>query len=216
MPVTKIVGTRDGLASPGEVEGNRAKLPPSTRWIWIEGGNHSQFGWYGFQPFDRRATVGASEQRAAMIRATIETLRLVETLRPSANPALGAVPDSVLITVTGLTIVGFYPVKSNDELDADEDLATVLDDFSYHLGAAMDSLNAAGVTVHLEGGDTIWMRSGERRWRFTRPLDSADVGYLLVDPEGRQAEIYGVRTYLDLFAAAEEFRRTGAVGERSR
>jgi hypothetical protein len=158
-----------------------------------------------------------------MIRGTLETLRRAAlqradsaTARTAGDTTLDAVADSVLITVTGVTIVGFYPIRSNDELEADEDLATVLDDFSYHLGAAMDSLNAAGVTVHLEGGDTIWLRSGERRWLFTRPPDSADVGYLLVDPAGRQAEMYGVRTYLDLFAAAEEFRRTGAVGERSR
>ncbi|HUF26583.1 MAG TPA: alpha/beta family hydrolase [Gemmatimonadaceae bacterium] len=218
VPVTKIVGTRDGLASPGEVEANRAKLPPSTRWIWIEGGNHSQFGWYGFQPSDRRATVGAREQRSAMIRGTLETLRLAAvqradstTARTAGDTALDAVPDSVLITVAGVTLVGFYPIRSNDELEDDEDLATVLDDFSYHLGAASDSLHTAGVTVHVQGGDTVWLRSRERRWRFTRSPDSANVGYLLVDPDGRQAEIYGVRTYLDLFEAAEEFRRTGAV-----
>lgn len=212
VPVTKIVGTRDGLASPGEVEANRAKLPASTRWIWIEGGNHSQFGWYGFQPLDRRATVDASEQRAEMIGGTVETLRLAALqARTFGDTALDAVADSVLINVSGVTIVGFYPIRSNDELEDDEDLATVLDDFSYHLGAASDSLHAAGVTVHFQGGDTIWLRSGERRWRFTRSPDSADVGYLLVDPDGRQTEIYGVRTYLDLFAAVEEFRRTGTV-----
>lgn len=55
MPVTKIVGTRDGLATPAEVRGNAAMLPPQTRWVWVEGGNHSQFGWYGFQPMDRPA-----------------------------------------------------------------------------------------------------------------------------------------------------------------
>jgi pimeloyl-ACP methyl ester carboxylesterase len=74
VPVTKIVGTRDGLASPEEVEANRAKLPSSTRWVWIEGGNHSQFGWYGFQPGDRFARIGATEQRAVMIRAVLESL----------------------------------------------------------------------------------------------------------------------------------------------
>ena len=158
-----------------------------------------------------------------MISETLETLRLAALHSADSPPArtagdttLDAVADSVSITVTGVTIVGFYPIRSNDELEADENLATVLDDFSYHLGAASDSLHAAGVTIHLQGGDTVWLRSGARRWRFTRPPDSADVGYLLVDPAGRQAEMYGVRTYLDLFAAADEFRRTGTVGERSR
>ena len=75
VPVTKIVGSRDGLASPAEVEANRAKVPATTRWVWIEGGNHSQFGWYGFQPGDRRATIDAATQRATMISAVIDALR---------------------------------------------------------------------------------------------------------------------------------------------
>jgi pimeloyl-ACP methyl ester carboxylesterase len=74
VSVTKIVGTRDGLASPAEVDANRGKLPAGTRWVWIDGGNHSQFGWYGFQPGDRRATIDAAIQRAAMIQAVIEAL----------------------------------------------------------------------------------------------------------------------------------------------
>ena len=74
VAVTKIVGTRDGLASPAEVEANRAKLPPGTRWVWVEGANHSQFGWYGFQPGDRRATITADSQRTVMVRAVLEAL----------------------------------------------------------------------------------------------------------------------------------------------
>ncbi len=75
VPVTKIVGTRDGLASPAEVRANAHLLPASTRWVWIDGGNHSQFGWYGFQPGDRRARVPAGVQRATMVRAVREALR---------------------------------------------------------------------------------------------------------------------------------------------
>ena len=75
IPVAKIVGTRDGLASPGEVRANQHLLPAATRWVWIEGGNHSQFGWYGFQPGDHFAKIPAEEQRATMIRAVIEAMR---------------------------------------------------------------------------------------------------------------------------------------------
>ena len=77
VPVTKIVGTRDGLASREEVEANRSKLPVSTRWVWIEGGNHSHFGWYGFQPGDGRATIPAAEQRDVMVRAVLDALNAV-------------------------------------------------------------------------------------------------------------------------------------------
>ena len=75
LPVTKIIGTRDGLASLEEVEGNAHLLPAGTRWVRIDGGNHSQFGWYGFQPGDRRATIPASEQRARTIDAVLTALR---------------------------------------------------------------------------------------------------------------------------------------------
>jgi pimeloyl-ACP methyl ester carboxylesterase len=78
IPVTKIVGTRDGLASPAEVRGNAALLPPHTRWLWIEGGNHSQFGWYGFQPMDRWPGIDASVQRAALIGGVLDLLAGVE------------------------------------------------------------------------------------------------------------------------------------------
>jgi len=77
VPVTKIVGTRDGLASREEVEHNRRLLPASTRWIWIEGGNHSQFGWYGFQPGDSRARIPAATQRAQMTKGVIDALTAV-------------------------------------------------------------------------------------------------------------------------------------------
>jgi hypothetical protein len=85
VPVTKIVGTRDGLASREEVERNRALLPAATRWVWIEGGNHSQFGWYGFQPGDRPARIAASAQRAAMVEAIVQLVRRVEASRDAAT-----------------------------------------------------------------------------------------------------------------------------------
>jgi pimeloyl-ACP methyl ester carboxylesterase len=75
VPVTKIVATRDGLARSAAVEANRHLLPVSTRWVRIEGGNHSQFGWYGFQPGDRFARIEADDQRRRMIDAVLAALR---------------------------------------------------------------------------------------------------------------------------------------------
>jgi len=78
VPVTKIVGTRDGVASPEKVEQNAGLLPAQTRWVWVEGGNHSQFGWYGFQPMDRRAEISAADQRRIMTQAVLELLQSVD------------------------------------------------------------------------------------------------------------------------------------------
>ena len=88
LPVTKVVGTRDGHATPARVMRNAGLLPPQTRWVWVEGGNHSQFGWYGFQPMDRRPRISAPDQRQIMIDAALDLLKLV-SVAPVA-PALHA------------------------------------------------------------------------------------------------------------------------------
>jgi pimeloyl-ACP methyl ester carboxylesterase len=77
VPVTKVAAGRDGLASRAEVQANAHLLPPSTRWVWIDGGNHSQFAWYGFQPGDRRALLPRGEQQRATIAAMLALLRQV-------------------------------------------------------------------------------------------------------------------------------------------
>lgn len=113
-----------------------------------------------------------------------------------------------------MTLIGLYPIRTNEELERDEDLATVLDDFSYYLGTAMDSLTAAGVTVHMHGGDTVWLRTDSSRWRWIRAPDSAEVGYLLADERRRTAILYGVRTTDELIEDAKAFAQTGTVEPR--
>jgi pimeloyl-ACP methyl ester carboxylesterase len=71
VPVTKIVGTRDGVAPMHKVDANRHLLPSTTRWIRVDGGNHSQFGWYGFQPGDRFAGISRAEQQRLTIDAVL-------------------------------------------------------------------------------------------------------------------------------------------------
>jgi len=80
VPVAKILGTRDGIASERRSNANRHLLPASAHWVRIEGGNHSQFGWYGFQPGDRFATITATEQRAQMLAALLDVLRTVRAV----------------------------------------------------------------------------------------------------------------------------------------
>jgi hypothetical protein len=44
---TSIFGTLDGLTSVDDIEDSRVRLPSSTAFVAIEGGNHAYFGWYG-------------------------------------------------------------------------------------------------------------------------------------------------------------------------
>ena len=79
IPVTKIVGTRDGIATQEKVVANAFLLPDRMRWVWIDGGNHSQFGWYGFQPMDWRANISAAEQRNIMTQAVLDLMQTVDS-----------------------------------------------------------------------------------------------------------------------------------------
>jgi pimeloyl-ACP methyl ester carboxylesterase len=63
MPTTKIYGTRDGVAPLEAIEANRRLLPAHTRWVAIDGGNHSQFGYYGSQLFDGTPTISRERQQ---------------------------------------------------------------------------------------------------------------------------------------------------------
>jgi hypothetical protein len=67
FPVTHLSASLDGYATPKKVAANRANLPKSARLIVLEGGNHSQFGWYGFQPGDSFAALPRAEQQRKAI-----------------------------------------------------------------------------------------------------------------------------------------------------
>ena len=130
---------------------------------------------------------------------------------PVIDSGFAAVAESAWVDVSGVTMIGFYPIATNEQLEKDQDLAAALDDFAYHIGTAMDSLIAAGATVHYRGGDTLWLRSGPRRWRFSRNADSSDIGYFFTDTTARSVALYGVRGFTELTAYVHEFRRTGRI-----
>lgn len=86
--VTKILGTRDGVAPIAKSEENRHLLPATSRWVLIEGGNHSQFGSYGFQPWDHFATVDRDRQQELTRKAIVDALESVARKNGPANNAL--------------------------------------------------------------------------------------------------------------------------------
>ena len=73
LQVLSIYGTLD-MAGMDAFDASRALLPPDTTWVVIEGGNHAQFGDYGFQPGDNVATISATDQQAQIVDATVAFL----------------------------------------------------------------------------------------------------------------------------------------------
>jgi pimeloyl-ACP methyl ester carboxylesterase len=75
IPVTRIYGTRDTIADPEKLEAARPNLPAHTRDVRLDGGNHSQFGAYGFQPGDWPATISRQAQHEMTREAVLRALR---------------------------------------------------------------------------------------------------------------------------------------------
>ncbi len=72
-----ISADQDGIVPPLVIKGSAWLLPATTLWVTILGGNHSQFGWYGNQERDGRATISRAEQQAQVVRATVNRLRSI-------------------------------------------------------------------------------------------------------------------------------------------
>jgi len=72
-----IYGTKD-MAGMEKFEETKALMPANIKYVVIEGGNHAQFGSYGFQPGDNAATISAEEQWAQITNATVEFLKELE------------------------------------------------------------------------------------------------------------------------------------------
>jgi hypothetical protein len=89
IPVTKVTGSRDGLAGSARVRAAADNLPPSTRFVLLEGGNHSQFGYYGFEFGDRPAAISREEQQNLVLSVV---LRELSALADSRRLIIGKAP----------------------------------------------------------------------------------------------------------------------------
>lgn len=74
LSVVSIYGTDDAVAQNSLVLGAIEQLPSETPFVAIEGGNHSQFGWYGLQPGDNTASISYEEQQQQIVNTTVELL----------------------------------------------------------------------------------------------------------------------------------------------
>lgn len=77
IKILSIYGTKD-MAGMEKFDETKALLPASTKYVVIEGGNHAQFGSYGFQPGDNPATISPAEQWSQITAATVEFLQGLE------------------------------------------------------------------------------------------------------------------------------------------
>lgn len=77
ISVVSVYGSEDQLASLKEIEASRLLLPSDTIFIEIRGGNHSQFGSYGLQPGDGRASISPEQQWEQVADATAALLDMI-------------------------------------------------------------------------------------------------------------------------------------------
>lgn len=74
LPIISIYGSNDGLTTLEDIEESKEDLPPDTRYVEIEGGNHAQFGWYGEQRGDNEASISREEQQDIIVNETVKFL----------------------------------------------------------------------------------------------------------------------------------------------
>lgn len=75
IEVVSVFGTRDGVLNQEAFKAAAPRLPESTEYVAIDGGNHAQFGSYGPQPGDNEATITADDQLYRTVDAVASELR---------------------------------------------------------------------------------------------------------------------------------------------
>ena len=77
LSVISIYGTLD-ITEMNIYDDKQTLLPSNTEYIIIQGGNHAQFGDYGFQPGDNEATISRAEQQRQVVDATVKFLEMLD------------------------------------------------------------------------------------------------------------------------------------------
>ena len=85
IEAVSIWGSLDGGAERFGSDATKATLPPDTRYVVIEGGNHEQMGDYTGQPNDPPATITRDDQQAQVQQATVEMLAALDARTPSPS-----------------------------------------------------------------------------------------------------------------------------------
>lgn len=80
LAAVSIYGDADGVASIADVLDGANRLPDSTVFVLIPGGNHTQFGRYGegLQRGDNPAAISRDEQEQIVVDSTVEMLSSIQ------------------------------------------------------------------------------------------------------------------------------------------
>jgi hypothetical protein len=72
--VISITGTNDGVLNKESFKSSEKLLPENTITVSIPGGNHSQFGDYGFQSGDNEAGISIEQQHSIVVESILQLL----------------------------------------------------------------------------------------------------------------------------------------------
>jgi dienelactone hydrolase len=73
-PILSLTGEKDGLSTPGKIKETKHLLSKNTELVQVKGANHAQFGMYGKQKGDNKASVSTKEQQDELVKRTVKWL----------------------------------------------------------------------------------------------------------------------------------------------
>ena len=93
VSVLVLYGSKDGLATPAKVDAGKPYLPDNTTYFLIEGGNHTNFGYYdtspdAVQPGDNSSDITRKDQQKIIVAETLALLDGISGREPGACPAV--------------------------------------------------------------------------------------------------------------------------------
>lgn len=80
-----IYARKDGFVTIDKINNTKELLPENTIWKEIKGGNHSQFGYYGFQKGDIKADISREEQHDEVVKIISEFLSNIWSLKENGE-----------------------------------------------------------------------------------------------------------------------------------
>ena len=73
-PILSLTGEKDGLSTPGKIKETKHLLSKNTELVQVKGANHAQFGMYGKQKGDNKASISTKEQQDELVKRTVKWL----------------------------------------------------------------------------------------------------------------------------------------------